>query len=138
GPTPANIPDGPFTGMGTLLPIQQLVRSAHQCLIAEISFDLVPVNTNADPSTSDKLAQRNLTFVNVPNPGLIDSRRAPQTFEMRPNPPQFPPELSPDELMLEWGHLPSGATASIYLPAADADEILGLAGQLYDAHRLSK
>ncbi len=138
GPTASNLPDGPFTGMGQLLPIQQLVRSAHQCLIAEISFDPVAIPANADPSTSDKLAQRNLTFVNVPNPGLIDSRRAPQPFEVRPTPPQFPPDLRPDELMLEWGHLPSGATASIYLPAADADEILDLAGQLYDAHRLTK
>ncbi|MDQ1680178.1 MAG: hypothetical protein QOI42_1037, partial [Frankiaceae bacterium] len=138
GPTPGNLPDGPFTGMGQLLPIQQLVRSAHQCLIAEVSFDPVPIMPNSDPSTSDKLAQRNLTFVNVPNPGLIDSRRAPQPFEVRPTPPAFPPELSPDELMLEWGAIPSGTTASIYLPEADADEILQLAGELYDAHRLAK
>src|SRR5439155_5378964 len=96
GPTAANLPDGPFTGMGQLLPIQQLVRSAHQCLIAEISFDPVAIPSNADPSTSDKLAQRNLTFVNVPNPGLIDSRRAPQPFEVRPTPTQFPPDVSPD------------------------------------------
>jgi hypothetical protein len=57
---------------------------------------------------------------------------------VRPTPPQFPLDLPPDELMLEWGHIPSDATASIYLPAADADEILDLAGQLYDAHRLTK
>ena len=138
GPTPANLPDGPFTGMGQLLPIQQLVRSAHQCLITEISFDPVPISANADPSTSDKLAQRNLTFVNVPNPGLIDSRRAPQPFEVRPTPPQFPPEIPPDELMIEWGAIPPGTTASVYLPAAAADEILALADQLYDAHFLTK
>jgi hypothetical protein len=138
GPTPANLPDGPFTGMGQLLPIQQLVRSAHQCLITEISFDPVPVTPNTDPSTSDKLAQRNLTFVNVPNPGLVESRRAPQPFEVRPTPPQFPPDVPPDELMIEWGRVPSGTTASIYLPAAAADEILALADQLYDSHALSK
>lgn len=33
GLNPANIPDGPFTGMGTLLSIQQLVRSQHQCAV---------------------------------------------------------------------------------------------------------
>lgn len=138
GPNPANLPDGPFTGMGALLPIQQLVRSAHQCLITEISFDPLPIPPNLDPSTSDKLAQRNLTFVNVPNPGLGDSRRAPQTFEARPTPPRFPPDLPPDELMIDWASVPAGATASVYLPAATADKILALADQFYDSHRLTK
>jgi hypothetical protein len=124
--------------MGQLLPVQQLVRSAHQCLIAEISFDPVPIPANTDPSTSDKLAQRNLTFVNVPNPGLIESRRAPQTFEVRPTPPQFPGDLPPDEMMIDWGRIPAGTSANIYLPAAAADEILALADQQYDAHRLTK
>lgn len=138
GSNPANIPDGPFTGMGTLLSIQQLVRSEHQCLIAEVSFDPDPIPTNADPSTSDKLAQRNLTFVNVPNPGLIESRRAPQTFEVRPTPYFQSPELKPDELMIEWGNTPVDSMVDIYLPAADADEILNLAAQSYSSHRLTK
>ncbi|MCL1869104.1 MAG: hypothetical protein FWF90_01680 [Promicromonosporaceae bacterium] len=138
GPVAANLPDGPFTGMGTLLPIQRLVRSAHQCLIAEIAFDPVPVRPGTDPSTSDKLAQRNLTFVNVPNPGLMESRWAPQTFEVRPTPPAFPPDFPPDELMLEWGSIPDGTTASICLPSASADEILALADDLYDSHRLTR
>jgi hypothetical protein len=138
GPIAANLPDGPFTGMGPLLPIQRLVRSAHQCLIAEIAFDPVPVRTGTDPSTSDKLAQRNLTFVNVPNPGLMGSRWAPQPFEVRPTPPVFPPEIAPDELMIEWNDVPDGTTASIFLPSASADEILALADQFYDSHRLTK
>jgi hypothetical protein len=138
GPVAANLPDGPFTGMGALLPIQRLVRSAHQCLIAEIAFDPVPVRPGTDPSTSDKLAQRNLTFVNVPNPGLPESRWAPQIFEVRPTPPVFPPDFPPDELMLEWGSIPDGTTASISMPSVSADEIIALADQLYDAHRLTK
>jgi hypothetical protein len=40
--------------------------------------------------------------------------------------------------MLEWGDMPSGSTASVYLPAATADEILALADEHYDAHRLAK
>ncbi len=138
GGNPANLPDGPFTGMGTLLSIQQLVRSAHQCLLAEISFDPDPIPSNADPSNSDKLAQRNLTFVNVPNPGLADSRRAPQTFEVRPTPFFLRPDLKPDELMIEWGGTPAGSEAEIYLPEAAADEILQLAAQLYTSHRLTR
>ena len=138
GPVAANLPDGPFTGMGPLLPIQRIVRSAHQCLIAEIAFEPVPVRAGTDPATSDKLAQRNLTFVNVPNPGLLESRWAPQPFEIRPTPLVFPPDFPPDELMLEWGSIPDGTTASIYLPSASADEIVALADQVYDAHRLTK
>ncbi len=138
GPNAANLPDGPFSGMGALLPIQQLVRSEHQCLITEISFDPDPIPTNADPSNSDKLAQRNLTFVNVPNPGLIESRRAPQTFEIRPTPVFLPSSFQPDELMIEWGNTPAGSIANIYLPEALADDILAQANEMYATHRLSK
>jgi hypothetical protein len=138
GGVPANIPDGPFTGMGTLFPIQQLVRSQHQCLLAEISFDPDPIPATADPSISDKLAQRNLTFVNVPNPGLPDSRRAPQPFEIRPTPATLPATLRHDEMMILWGNLPSGSYANIYLPAVVANEVLLLANQMYTTHQLTK
>ena len=138
GPNPANLPDGPFQNMGPLLSIQQLVRSEHQCLLAEIAFDPDPIKANADPSNSDKLAQRNLTFVNVPNPGLIDSRRAPQTFEIRPTPVYLPTDLNPDELMIEWTNTPDDSVANIYLPEASADAILQAADELYAIHRLTK
>lgn len=138
GPNPTNLPDGPFVGMGTLLPIQQLVRSAHQCLITEIAFDPDPIPGYADPSTSDKLAQRNLTFVNVPNPGVADSRRVPQTFEVRPTPASLPADLSVDELMITWEDIPDGSVAHAYLPGTAADEILALASDLYSTHLLTR
>ena len=62
---------GPFSGLGPLLPIQSFAKSDHQCLIAEISYDIDPIPTGADPASNDKLAQRNLSFVNVPNPGQV-------------------------------------------------------------------
>jgi len=138
GPNVGTMPDGPFNGPGQKFPIQQLVRSEHQCLLTEISFDLATIPGSADPSTSDKLAQRNLTFVNVPNPGALESRRAPQTFEIRPTPYYLPVEFPHDELMIEWGNIPAGSVASIYLPAVTADHILDLAAQLYTTHRLAK
>lgn len=63
-----------------------IIRSPYQCLIAEIAFDPVAIPAGVDPSTTDKLAQRNLAFVSIPNPGQDGSRRAPQPFEMRPTP----------------------------------------------------
>ena len=138
GNLPQNLPDGPFVNMGPLLSIQELVRSEHQCLLAEISFDPDPIPSTADPSTSDKLAQRNLTFVNVPNPGHIASRRAPQTFEVRPTPIQLPAVLGSDELMIEWGNTPHGSVANIYLPAVPASQIIDMANQIYSDHRLTK
>ena len=137
GGIPANLPDGPFQNMGALLSVQQLVRSQHQCLIAEIAFDPDVIPPNADPSTSDKLAQRNLTFVNVPNPGVLASRRAPQTFEVRPTAAVLPPGVKHDELMIEWGNVPAGTKASIYLPACSSADIIRIAEQTYTSHRLS-
>jgi len=137
GGVPANLPDGPFTNMGTLFSIQQLVRSQHQCLLAEISFDPDAIPAGADPSISDKLAQRNLTFVNVPNPGMLASRRAPQTFEIRPTPNKLPVGFPHDELMIDWGDVPAGSTGNLYLPAANAADIIAMADQSDRAHRLS-
>jgi hypothetical protein len=109
-------------------------RASHQCLIAEIAFDDVPIPPNADTSTSDKLAQRNLAYIDGPNPGANDSRRMPQPFQI-----QASTKLTQhvDELMFAWGKTPSGSTASIYLPGVTAAEILALADGLYPYHTLS-
>ena len=74
--------------------------------------------------------------------------RAPlavQTFEIRPTPPALQPGERPDELMIDWGNIPAGSSASIYLPGVSADEVLQLASTMYpiqrferaDAHTLS-
>ncbi len=136
GTVPVNLPDGPFQGTGPLLSIQQHVRSLHQCLIVEIDLDGQTIPSWADPSTSDKLAQRNLTFVGVPNPGVVDSRIAPQTLQIRPTPP-VPLDDRPDELMIDWGTVPAGTHASIYLPTVDAAAALDWARRMYVSNRLT-
>ena len=136
GGNPADIPDGPFAGFNPLVSIQQLVRSQHQCLIAEVAFDPDPIPSNADPSTSDKLAQRNLAFVNVPNPGVDPSRIAPQAFEIRRSPVVLHDDNRPDELMIRWGSTPTSSTATFFLPEADAADVLDWAGKLYTTHSI--
>jgi hypothetical protein len=128
---------GPFTGDGPLIPIQSLARSDHQCLIAEISYLPDPPDVGSDPSSSNKLAQRNLAFVNVPNPGHPHSRVAPQTFEIKPSPAVLLPDGRPDELVIHWGSLPAGSTASIYLPTVSSADIVAWADRLYLTHRLT-
>ena len=124
--------------MGTLLPIQQLVRSAHQCLIAEIAFDPAPVRASSDPSTSDKLAQRNLTFVNVPNPGArlptgaADVRGAAHARAV----PGGRPARRADARLGQ--HARTARRPTSTCPPCDADEILALADQLYDVNLLTK
>ena len=76
--------DGPYTS--GCLSIQDHIRGAHQCLVAEIAFLPAPAQNGSTPSNSDKLAQRNLSIVESANPGLDFSRRIPQTFETQPSP----------------------------------------------------
>lgn len=108
-------------------------RAPHQCLIAEIAFDDVPIPANADTSTSDKLAQRNIAYIDGPNPGVIDSRRMPHPFQLQATKAT---SAHVDELMLAWGNTPRGSTASIYLPGLTAAEIIALADKLYPEHHL--
>jgi phospholipase C len=50
-------PDGPFSSPK---PICSFIRNAHQCLVAEISYDPIAIELGANPGDNDKLAQRNL------------------------------------------------------------------------------
>jgi hypothetical protein len=136
---PATAKDGPFNDAANPpLPIQQaIVRNLHQCLIAEIAFDPVAIPDGKDPGNWDKLAQRNLAWSAVPNPGVDGSRRALDTFEMRATPVSLPAGLLPDELMIDWGTLPEGSIASIFLPDVDAAAVVATATKLYTTHRLT-
>src|SRR5260370_42649364 len=78
----------------------------------------------------DQLAQRNLQFTAVDNPGPAATHRAPQTFDIRPSKAIGVPGglgLPPDELMIDWGNVPKGSTASIYWPAVAAADVIALA-----------
>jgi hypothetical protein len=116
----------------------------HHCIVAQIAFDDSPVvNANgitAGPENSDKLAQRNMEINFSGNPSSAASRLIPQTFDLRPSPIADDingPQLDrPDELMITWGKIPPGSTASIYWPQVDTAAIVAAAGRLYSTHQL--
>lgn len=123
--------DGPFDA-STREAIQAAFnRDLHQCLVAEISYDPITIPDNDTPQYSAWLAQRNLGFLQAPNPGIASSRRALSTFDIRPTSPSLPAALPPDELMIDWASLPAGSTASIYLPAVSANDIMATAAAMY-------
>jgi hypothetical protein len=127
--------DGPYPAMNRKT-IQELIRNQHQCLVAEIAFDPAPIPNGASPSTSDKLAQRNLAIVESANPGNLASHRIPHTFEIRPTQSKRGDDELPDELMIDWGNTPVGSSATLYLPSVDTNNILKLAVKVYRSHTL--
>lgn len=56
--------DGPWTGTESLN--GAIAFAPHQCLVAEIRFDDTPIPNGAASSTSDKLAQRNIAWLDGP------------------------------------------------------------------------
>src|SRR5205823_2031161 len=105
------LPAGMATAAGPYVAsqsIQQAIKHKHQCLVAEINLDPPEpqINTGASPSTSDKLAQRNLTIVGVASPHLV-----PQVFDIKPASAW---QSKPDELMIDWSTLPAGTNATIF------------------------
>lgn len=113
--------------------VKEHVRNEHQCLVAEIAFDSTPIPANASPSTSDKLAQRNLAIVESDNPGDIASHRIPHTFEIKPTRIQSGSGW-PDELMIDWNNVPVGCSATIFFSGTDANTILDLLAKTYRGH----
>lgn len=126
--------DGGWSGVPLVSINEVITRAPHQCLIAEIAYDDTPIPAGANSGTSDKLAQRNIAWIDGPNPGKVESRRMPHPVEIRPTPSSAG---TPDELMIVWGATPKSSTASLFLPAVNASEILSLATSLYSDHRLT-
>jgi murein tripeptide amidase MpaA len=140
---PVNVPfgsDGPFSGR---VPIIQLVRGIHQCLVAEIRFQpgaTDPIPNGATPASSDRLAQRNLAIVESDNPGIAATHVVQHTLLMKPS-KVSPNQLAStvvevdkrsyhDELVIRWNDLPRDSTATVYSPDWSADEILELAASV--------
>ena len=135
---------GPWSDVASR-PIHELLRSWHNCLVAEIFYDQDPTRPNAGPADSDNLAQRNLAIIGLENPGLSASRTAMHTFGVAPsrigkgdhifsptaghgNAVEFHAELAattqqravyPDELFFNWHNLPSDAQVTLYFSDID-------------------
>jgi hypothetical protein len=127
--------DGPYPAASRKT-IQELVRNQHQCLVAEIAFDLALIPSSATPSLSDKLAQRNLAIIESDNPGSMASHRIPHMFEIKPTRLKLGENEPNDELMIDWGNIPVGSIATLYLPGIETNNVLNLATEMYRTHTL--
>lgn len=135
--------DGPFGG--DLKSIKELMRGLHQCLVAEIHYELDPTPAGSTPGSSDNLAQRNILFDDSDNPGGFAAHLVHHTFELAPSPFSFEFEeaalagdlptaaasarLHLDELAVDWGDLPRDSLVSFYMPQVDAREIVAAGGR---------
>jgi hypothetical protein len=135
--------EDPYEG-GPLSPIIDLVRNAHQCMVAEVYFEDDPLNFGDTPDASDNLSQRNIVWEMSSNPGVAATRRVQTTMLVRPT--KVPPALvgSPtagqglasnlallrrdpvDHLVIFWKNLPAGTTIDVYIPQIKADDVLRL------------
>jgi hypothetical protein len=126
-------------------PTWQAFPGTHHCLVAEIAYAGTPIEVvngvTPSPEGSGLLAQRNLQVTTSDNPGHEDAHRCPQTFSVKPTtvlPPLSAGALAgrPDELLIFWGDVPAGSTATIYWPGVLADEVVKLADGMYGVHAL--
>ena len=131
--------DGPFSSR---LPISQLVRGHHQCLVAEIYFQpsgTDPIPVGSTPASSDRLAQRNLAIVESDNPGDAATHTVQHTFRVRPSRGFKDARLGfaegalatvqrggYDELIFHWNNLPRDTQCTLYFPEWDMDDVLRL------------
>ena len=136
-----NVYDSSYLVNGT--PVTNLLSGTHHCIVAQIAYDDAPIVVPSGQTVSpgggtDKLAQRNLQITAAFNPGRPPTNRVPQTFDVRPSRPSLsrlsPPDF--DELMVDWGNVPTGAVAHIYWPGSSADQVIRLADQRYGYHDL--
>lgn len=152
---PVNVPsgsDGPFIGR---VPIVQLMRGIHTCMVAEIRFQpgaVDPISNGATPASSDRLAQRNLAIVESDNPGTAETHTVQHTFLLKPSKTSSVrpgaaalvsvsrgDETSQvDELVLRWNNIPKETVATLYCPDWNADEILALAQAQRGSSQLGK
>jgi len=119
------------------VPLPELLLGEHQCLVAQIEFGGTPIPSGANPSTSDKLAQRNIALSEVANPGLAASRVAVHTFEIEATPHPITDALLPDELLLDWSrNLVADTYVNIEIPSWNAHDVVALADRFYPLHEI--
>jgi hypothetical protein len=119
--------------------LSTLLMGEHQCMVAQIEYAGTPIPNGANPFTSDKLAQRNLAFSAIANPGLDASRMALHTFEIEATPNPIVAESPPDELMLDWRREPpDGTEVRLYMPGWNVRDVLDLADRLYPRHDIRR
>ncbi len=110
------LPPTPTSGAGAI-DLPTLLMGEHQCIVAQIEFAGTPIPNGATPSTSDKLAQRNIAMSAIANPGLDASRVALHTFEIEATPHPISGDRLPDELLLDWRTVvPDGAEVRLFIP----------------------
>ena len=118
--------------------VQTLLPGTHHCVVAQIAYDNAPIPAGVSPMSWDQLAQRNLQFTVVDNPGPAETHRAPQTFDIRPSRMIGGAlDLPPDELMIDWQNVPRGSVCSIFWPGVPAAEVIALARTWGNATGLS-
>ncbi len=141
---PVNVPSGSDGPFGSRLPIMQLVRGIHQCLVVEVRYQpgaVDPISNGATPASSDRLSQRNLAIVESDNPGTADTHVVQHTLLIKPSQIAVKPKPGSqaaqasaqslyDELVIRWNNIPPDTIASIYAPDWNADDILELAAAL--------
>jgi murein tripeptide amidase MpaA len=156
---PLNVPsgsDGPFTSR---LPIVQLVRGIHTCMVAEVRYQpgaLDPIPNGATPSSSDRLSQRNLSILESDNPGTAATHTVQHTVLIKPSKLPWNQTFTVaamtvaertgankssyyDELVIRWNNIPRDTLANVYCPDWNADDVLVLAATLRPGpQRLSK
>ncbi|HEY1888177.1 MAG TPA: sialidase family protein [Roseiarcus sp.] len=141
-PSTASTPDGPWNpaknANDQLYSIPAIIMSNHACLVAEIEFDPDPIPSGASASTSDKINQRNLSWVSSDNPGPLDAHRESFLFDLKRTGVAQTSSSLPDELMIDWGGLPAGSNATIFWPQIEAADVLSLAKRNYALSTLSK
>ena len=138
--------DGPFSGR---VPIMQLVRGIHQCLVAEVRFQpgaTDPIPNGATPASSSRLAQRNLAIVESDNPGVPATHVVQHTLSVKPHPVAKAIAARSaeggavdrlyDELVIRWHDLPRDTIATLYSPDWDADEVVKMAAALRPGPRV--
>ena len=114
--------------------VQAWLNGTHHCIVAQIAYDESPLFVGETPEASDWLAQRNLQVTHSDNPGPVSAHRIPQTFNLRPS---ALGQSAVDELMIDWGAIPKGSVASIYMPQVNASEIIALASSMYPSNILT-
>ncbi len=122
---------------GPVQSLPDLMMGEHQCIVAQIEYPGAPIPSGANPATSDKLAQRNLAFSTIANPGLDASRMALHTFEIEATPHTITADTPPDELMIAWpkGVL-DGTEVRIIISGWKAQDVIDLADRIYARHEL--
>lgn len=128
------LPPSPLSAASPVA-LSTLMLGEHQSIVAQIEYDGMSGEKDANQRASGSFAQHSLALTAISDRGDDASRLALHTFEIEATPHQIAEDKPSNELLLQWRDPPpAGTEVRVHIPDWQSTAVIELADRFYPRH----